>query len=529
MSAPRLLVVWCPDWPVVAAGQATGVPVHIPAAVLSANRVLACSAQARGNGIRRGMRRRQAQGRCPELVVFDDDPARDAALFEPVAAAVEELAVGVEVIRSGVVAVPARGSARYFGGERDLAERLIDQLASSTGVECQIGIADGLFAALLAAHRSVVVAEGASAEFLAPLSVSELDQPGIAGQGCAELIDLLNRLGLSTLGEFAEIPEREVAARFGTEGVRAHRLANATQERPLDRRRPPPDLSITQHLDPPVERVDAAAFVARGLAERLHAGLASRGFACTRLNITASTEHGEQFSRMWRCAEPLTPAGIADRVRWQLDGWLRIGKGDRPSSGIQTLHLEPAEVVLGSELQLGLWHGAEQAAAAERAGRALVRVQGLLGEQSAGTPVVQGGRGPTERVRLVPWGTERSVRDDPELPWPGRLPSPSPATVLVTPEPAVLRDTGGAEIELTARGELSAAPHVVRSGWVTGLVSDWAGPWLVDQRWWAPERAALLARVQVVLTEEETGTQTALLLLRAEHDSPQWMVEGVYD
>ena len=63
----RTLVVWCPDWPVVAAG----LPATVPAAVLAGGEVLACSPAARAAGVRRGMRRRDAQARCPELRLVD--------------------------------------------------------------------------------------------------------------------------------------------------------------------------------------------------------------------------------------------------------------------------------------------------------------------------------------------------------------------------------------------------------------------------------------------------------------------------
>ena len=85
-AAPeRTLVVWCPDWPLTAAG----VGPDEPAAVVVANRVVACSAAARREGVARGLRRREAQGRCPALTVLAPDPARDARAFEPVVAAVE--------------------------------------------------------------------------------------------------------------------------------------------------------------------------------------------------------------------------------------------------------------------------------------------------------------------------------------------------------------------------------------------------------------------------------------------------------
>src|SRR5947209_8775384 len=108
----RTLVVWCPDWPVVTAGLADQ-----PAAVVEAGRVVACSAAARAEGVRRGLRRRQAEACCSGLVVVAADEGRDARAFEPVAAAVEAFVPAVEIVRPGVCALATRGPSRYFGGD----------------------------------------------------------------------------------------------------------------------------------------------------------------------------------------------------------------------------------------------------------------------------------------------------------------------------------------------------------------------------------------------------------------------------
>jgi protein ImuB len=61
----RALVVWAPDWPVIAAEKAGLVAVGAATAVMHADRVLACSATARLAGVRRGMRKRIRSGsRC---------------------------------------------------------------------------------------------------------------------------------------------------------------------------------------------------------------------------------------------------------------------------------------------------------------------------------------------------------------------------------------------------------------------------------------------------------------------------------
>ena len=143
----RTVVVRCPDWPVRSAMSAAGVDPEgadeIPAAVVFANQVVSTTPAARAEGVRRGLRRREAQSRCPRLVVLPPDPARDARAFEPVVAAVAELAPGVEVIRPGVCAVAARGPARYFGGDRAVADRLARFVAERTRATATVGVADG--------------------------------------------------------------------------------------------------------------------------------------------------------------------------------------------------------------------------------------------------------------------------------------------------------------------------------------------------------------------------------------------------
>jgi protein ImuB len=512
--AVRTVVVWCPDWPVVSATAVAGVAASEPVAVVFANRVVACSAAARAEGVRRGLRRREAQSRCPGLVVLPHDPARDARAFEPVVAAVEELAPGVEVLRPGVCAVAARGPARYFGGDQAVATRLTEQVTGATKVECAVGIADGRFAAGLAARNGVIVPRGESRAFLAPFPVGTLDLP--------ELTDLLRRLGLRTLGAFAELPARDVLARFGPDGARAHRLARGLDERPLAARTPAPELSVQVELDPPVERVDTAAFAARSLAEELHDRLIRRGLACTRLAIEAQTEHGEQLTRRWRHEGVLTPAAISDRVRWQLDGWLNAsaGAGQRPTAGITLLRLTPDEVVRHSGLQLGLWGGLGDEG--ERAGRALARVQGMLGPDAVLTAVLGGGRGPDERVRLVPWGDERRPDGPADQPWPGRIPAPSPATVLPEPVPAQVVGSDGTPVTVTDRYAVTAPPaRLTVAGRPPATVVGWAGPWPVDERWWDPPAARQRARFQLLAADG-----TAWLVALADD---RWEVEAVYE
>ncbi len=553
----RTLVVLCPDWPVVA----SGVPSQSMAVVVEANRVIACSPSARAEGVRRGLRRREAQARCPGLEVIKVDQGRDARAFEPVVAAIESFTPGIEVVRPGVVALGTRGPSRYFGGDLAFAVKVatavdaeISRMAPGA-LRCRVGVADGCFPAEQAARghgeRILVVGPGRSAAFVAPLPVSALPFPDLAG--------LLGRLGVRTLGDLAALPASSVLARFGLEGEEAHRLARGVDQRSLAARTPPPDLAVSAELDPPADRVDTAAFVAKSLADRLHEGLATLGLACTRVAIEAETEHGERLGRLWRHDGALSAGAIAERVRWQLDGWLTRGG---ISGGITLLRLVPDEVRPDVGRQLGFW-GAQSGD--EGIGRTLARLQGMLGPEGVVTAVLGGGRDPIEAVRLVPWGdvreparpgipplTARPHDDGPgpgpsgraasrgkrsggagvrrtgrgretpvEVPpWPGRLPGPAPAMIHRPPLGAEVRDGRGDAVTVSGRGTVSAAPaEVSLDGGPWWNVEGWAGPWPVEERWWDGGRRR--ARFQVV-----AAGGAAHLLTR---EAGAWWVEATYD
>jgi protein ImuB len=538
----RTLVVWCEDWSVVAATQAAGIPAHLPAAVIGANQVLACSVIARRAGVRRGLRRRQAQVRCPELVVLGPDPDRDARLFEPMVAAVEELVPGLQVISPGVVAAPASGAARYFGTEDLLGERLIDEVAQRTGLAVGIGIADGLFAALLAAHRGLLVPAGTSPAFLAPLDIGEIEQPEVPGWGDRDgLVNLLRRLGLHTLGAFAALSPTDVASRFPHDVVVAHRLARGLTAQPIAGRRPPPDLTVTMPLDPPVERIDAAAFAAKMLADRFSEHLSGLGLACVQLRIEAVTENGEEYSRVWRHEGSLSTSAIAERTRWQLEGWLCGRAVAAPTAGVSLLRLHAESVVPRAGLQLGLWGGWGETE--ERVHRALTRLQGMLGPEAVRSAIVAGGRHPGEQGLWVAWQEEsRSARGAAAVPWPGKLPGPHPVSVLKAPEPVDVHDIFGNTIGVSARHLVTAVPHVVIIGGRSQRVLAWAGPWPVDERWWDPAAGRRRARFHVLLGPPDTGPDRADAPLQAAPgdtvdgdaflltlESGRWSIEGVYD
>lgn len=536
-EATRFACVLCPDWPVVA----WGVPLSEPAAVFVANRVVACSPAARVEGVAVGQRRRDAQSRCPDLAILDQDIDREARLFEPVAAALTDITPRVEISGPGLLGFPTLGPSKFFGGDEAMAARVADTLdpVLQNRGELFMGIADGVFSARLAAQTSadigemgggstpIVVEPGGSPAFLSGFGVATLEIP--------ELADVLMRLGLRTLGQFAELTPDDVIGRFGAEGRVAHRLARGIDQYPPNLRKPAVDLAATWWFDPPTERIDTCAFAAKALADQLNRSLNDNGLACIRVAIEAETENGDEFSRLWRHEGTLSAAALAERARWQMDGWLHQARLGHASAGrdqdagvgsaIARLSLIPDEVVPATGRQLGFWGG--RAERADDVSRAVARIQGILGAESVRVPEWRGGRGPAEQIALIPaaavdLGEPREGSDSDHIvqPWPGQIPPPAPSEIGSELGVIDLITESGESVRVTGRGELIGTPDWLIVGDTELAVDRWAGPWPADERWWDPASHRRRARMQIVLAD-----QTAHIVVT---EQQQWTIEATY-
>jgi protein ImuB len=514
-----LAAIWIPDWPVVAAIGAGAAPAGKPVVVADAHRVKAVSAAARAAGVRRGMKRRTAMSLSPGATVVQADRARDARAFEELVIVVQALAPAVELLRPGLMVCPAIGAARYYGGDEAFAEQILTEVAAEVGTEAWAGVADGLLAATLAARDGRVVARGDSRRYLAPRPLADL---GVALRGTANgenldaLMDLLTRLGIKTLGELAALPTRNVTERFGAVGVWAQRLARAEDGLGAPGHELPRKFAAVVDADPPMTRVDQAVAAARRLAQDLHAELVARGQAYDRLRISAITETGQQLERTWRL-DGVDAAGVKDRVRWQLEGWLAGRSGVAPTGALTRLSLEAEEVHPAGAGSSRLWGSGGYAAA--RAVRGAERIHTMLGGGGVYQPVAQGGREPRGRVRLVEWGEDTVPLRPLDRPWPGAVPEPAPSLVPPNPLPVELVDSDGRTVRVGPALEFSAGPARLDEA----VVKGWAGPWPVVERWWGPQpKRRVYLQVQTQCGERE---ETVLLSCEA----GRWRLEGVYD
>jgi protein ImuB len=522
-SLTRTIVMWSPDWPVTAAQREHELPVDAAIAVVDRSLVFACSPAARTEGVRRGQRVREAQARCAQLIVVPYEAHVDHRTFEPVIDAIEALTPGVQLLRPGTVAVRSRGPAAYYGGERPAAFALIGRLAELGIVDARAGVADGPFAAEQSARRTEsvrVVAEGGSAEFLAPLPVTILGEPSLAV--------LLRRLGIHTLGQFSALPPIDVRDRFGDAGAWAHALASGRDERTVIARTPPPHLERSIDFEPALDRVDQVAFGVLAIADDFIAGLVANLLVCTAIHVQVEAEGGEFSARTWLHPRSFTAAEVVDRVRWQLQGSNQIDSG--LSSGIVKVTIVPESVDAIGNHENGLWGTAPD----ERVHHGLSRVQSMLGHESVVTAGVTGGRTLADRINLVAWGDRVEPARVARMgvssrPWPGQLPTPAPATVFPAAHPVHVFAADGTQVQVDDRGDMSGAPayfSAVAAGGAFRTVTAWAGPWPIEQRWWDAAASLRANRFQLVDTE---GSAWLFVCITEKDGSQNWVAEARYD
>jgi protein ImuB len=538
-SPTRSLVLWFPDWPVTALTRdgATPLDAALPVAVMEHNLVSACSPAARAEGVRRGQRRRDAQSRCPGLRVVAADAVRDHRAFAPVVTQIEEHAPGVQVVRPGLCALRARGPARYYGGEAEAARVLVRVLQESGLDRVRAAVADGPFTAEQAAKSATTAADpifvvpaGGAAGFLAPLPVAVLEASSLGGGSAlsaaasavsgrerADLVGLLARLGVQTLGEFAAMPPERVRERFGERGIRLHEFAAGRDSRPVQPRTPPPELHREIAFEPPLELAEQVAFGMRMTADAFIDGLGAIDLVCTELRVELVGDRGERSERVWLHPGSFDASAVVDRVRWQLAEEVETLK-----SGVALVRISPEAVDAASHHVPAIFGAGPE----ERVHHALSRVQAMLGHRAVVTPAIGGGRWLVERQVLVPWGDRHASGPDGlaaqrKRPWPGSLPEPLPATVFAEPIPVEVTALGGGLVDVDVRGNVSAVPAVLAEGGRRRAIESWAGPWPIVERGWDAAHARRAHRFQVV--DAEGGAW----LLVFEGDA--WVAEGTYD
>ena len=211
----------------------------------------------------------------------------------------------IEVLSDRAVVLDLHGLDRLIGDAPTIAAEL-RRTAADRGLRVRVAVAGTRTAArlLVHAHPDLTIAEpGDERRAVAHLAIDLL-------RVVVEEPDLLTlrRWGLQTLGDFAALPDDEVAARLGQAGVAWQRLARGEDPRPLGPARPEERFEQALDLEWPIDSLEPLSFVLGRLMEPLSVHLEQRDRGAAVLHVRLHLVTREVHARSLQLPAPMRDA-----------------------------------------------------------------------------------------------------------------------------------------------------------------------------------------------------------------------------
>ncbi len=475
-------------------------------AVVHRDRILAATRVTEQHGVTVGMRSAEARARFPDLELRERDGYREEQWLSRLQRMFDD--VSPHFRRNGhTLTAPLGPITRYFTTEtRALAA--IDAIGVSLvqtypQLTVELGVADSLFAASVAAPLGRRVPSGESAQFVGGLSVGTLLPSPMAV--------LLREVGLERVLDFQNLEPAVVAARFGGVGLHWHRLCRLEV-----------DLSVVDDASAEIAMCTAAAFdgdTIEQLSFRLMRSLEDLlsvaeegGLVLVKACLTLVTTTGE-LTKVVEMLDGVGTTGLIARLRW-------FEEVSRPRRDpLIEVRIEPMQWSSPRRRQLTF----DRQELKESAVLAtLARLATFYGDDRVLVPTMQGGRSLRERGTWIPWSGRWPLSgvsaDDSRAPWPGHLPGATPSLVYRYPQEVQLLDTTDTPVEVVGDGVMTQEPAFLVIGRNRLAVSSFFGPWVVIERWWERRRRRYV-RLMVITPQ---GTK---LIVR---ESRRWWLEGAF-
>jgi nucleotidyltransferase/DNA polymerase involved in DNA repair len=349
------------------------------------------TAAAEAAGVRPGMRLGEALALCPSIALVERDPHGVEQEWEGILKKLEDSGFAVEPVEPGSLYFDTRGVERLYGGVKPALTRALTAVGASWTASA--GAADRRFAALAAAAiarpgQAVVVDDGRSKEFLAPLPLTLLPVEERLREDCEDL-------GVKKIGQLAGLPGSAVAERLGPDGRRAWSLARGEDAGRVSAR--PPAATLVERLEFP-EAVANELTLRRALTallDRILARPERGGREIRKVALSARLVGGGSWRRTLTLREPSAERGT---LRAALGPKLVELPAPVLSLGVELLTLSESE---GRQLALVRPEG-EELQTRLRDGLRQVRARAGAGAVATVVEVAPWSRIPEQRALLVP-------------------------------------------------------------------------------------------------------------------------------
>jgi len=348
----------------------------------------------------------------------------------------------------------------------------------------------------------------------------------------AQILGILHKWGIHTLGQLAALNKEELRNRLGPEAVRLWERANGTATRLLKFVQPPEIFVENYEFDHEIETVEPLLFILRRFLEQLALRLNSIYLVARELTLTISFANKGSHERVFKIPEPTNDVDLLFRM---LQTHLENFKSEHPIVAV-ALSAEPSRP---ASQQFGLFETALRNP--HQLYETLARLIALVGNDRVGTPVIEETHRP-DAFRMEPfvWKVGAIDPNRPDL-----NAGETPAATEERSKPALRRfrppmrmaifsegrryleeragDWGQSPLPECRRENASPARTCRhrRSETIRGqIIVNRGGPFLLSGNWW-DEKAWARAEWDVQLKNGD--------LIRAHESAGGWEIDGIYD
>jgi protein ImuB len=337
----------------------------------------------------------------------------------------------------------------------------------------------------------------------------------IAEKSVQEILTILHKWGIHTLGQLAALDKEQLGARLGPEAVRMWERANGQSNRVLKLIRPPESFAETFEFENEIETAEPLLFILRRFLEQLAIRLGTIYLVAKELVLRITFTDKQIYERVFKIPQPTNDADLLFRM---LHTHLENFKSEHAIVAV-SLEAHPTKPV---REQFGLFETTLRNP--HQLSETLARLIAVLGADRVGTPVLEETHRPDAfRMESFSWGSNEHPSSSPSPPH-GEKGSPLPdgegrvRGPLATWQRVALRRFRPAVSASVLLDENT--PTCVRSTEICGKVIAQRGPYLISGNWWDEKS---WARAEWDL-QMENGH-----LVRAHKADGTWKIDGIYD
>jgi protein ImuB len=321
-----------------------------------------------------------------------------------------------------------------------------------------------------------------------------------------QILTILHKWGIHTLGQFASLDREQMGARLGPEAVRMWERANGQSNRVLKLIRPPESFEESFEFENEIETAEPLLFMLRRFLDQLAVQLSGIYLVAKELTLRITFRDKQIYERIFKIPQPTNNVDLLFRM---LHTHLENFKSKHPIVAVAL----SAHPIKPAREQFGLFETTLRNP--HQLSETLARLIALLSADRVGTPILEETHRP-DAFRIEPFAWQVGAID---LNRPKAI-EPTFRTALRRFRPNV-----SASVLLDEEG-----PVHVRGADVRGKIIEQRGPFLISGNWW-DEKSWARAEWDLQLEDGE--------LVRC-HESPPssnygatgeatWRIDGIYD